>query len=315
MDFSQLKRNSIFDRKSLVESQKSSRPPQTPTTFRAFWEALPDYLKASDLHNLVRAILSAKQNSRPVIYMMGAHSIKVGLSRWIIEAIKRGYISALAMNGACMIHDFELALAGATSEDVAESLIDGSFGMTKETGDYLNRWIREAADQSRGMGEFIGRAIFESDFRYKELSLFAAAYEQNIPLTVHIALGTDVIHHHPESSGEALGKTSLADFHRFCEIVSTIGEGGVVLNVGSNVILPEVFLKALTVARNLCGPIHNFTTANFDMIQHYRPNTNVVKRPTMGGGTGYTFTGHHEIMLPLLFTALMELDAGGFAIK
>ncbi|MBN2325870.1 MAG: hypothetical protein JXR73_01860 [Candidatus Omnitrophica bacterium] len=310
MDFNQLKRNSIFDRKSLVESQKSSAPPQTPASFRAFWEAMPDYLKASDLHNLVRAILSAKQNSHPILYMMGAHSIKVGLSRWIIEAMKRGYISALAMNGACMIHDFELALAGNTSEDVAESLIDGSFGMTKETGEYLNRWIREAADQSRGMGEYIGQKISESDFEYKELSLFASAYERNIPLTVHVAVGTDVIHHHPESSGEALGKTSLADFHRFCETASTIGDGGVVLNIGSNVILPEVFLKALTVARNLCGPIHNFTTANFDMIQHYRPITNVVKRPTLGGGVGYTFTGHHEIMLPLLFTALFEFDSG-----
>lgn len=306
MDFSRLKRTSIFDRKSLVEAQKVSIPPKSPTSFVDFWKSLPGYLKAVDIGNLVHAIQRARERRKAILFMMGAHSIKVGLSRWIAEAMRQGFITALSMNGACMVHDFELALAGNTSEDVAESLIDGSFGMTRETGETLNTWIVEAANSNRGLGEYIGQKIAESDFPYKELSLFAAAHTLGIPITVHLALGTDVIHHHPEASGEALGKTSMADFHRLCSLLPQLGEGGVVMNVGSNVILPEVFLKALTVARNLEGPIHNFTTANFDMIQHYRPNTNVVRRPILGGGSGYSFTGHHEIMIPLLFMALFE---------
>jgi len=306
MDFQRLKRTSIFDRKSLVEVQTISAPPHKPASFLDFWNSLPGYLKARDIQNLMLAISEARQKRKSIVCMMGAHSIKVGLSRWFIEAIQKGFITALAMNGACMVHDFELALAGTTSEDVAESLIDGSFGMTQETGEILNRWICDAASCNQGLGAYVGKQIADSDFPYKNLSLFAAAHTFQIPLTVHLALGTDVIHHHPEASGEALGKTSMADFHRFCEMVGKIGDGGVVLNIGSNVILPEVFLKALTVARNLEGPIHNFTTANFDMIQHYRPNTNVVNRPTLGGGKGFAFTGHHEIMIPLLFMALFE---------
>ncbi len=308
MDFSKLKRTSLFDRKSLVEAQAVSAPPQAPASFLDFWNALPGYLKANDLRTLVHNIHTARREKKPFVYMMGAHSIKVGLSPWIIEGVKRGYITALAMNGACAVHDFELSLAGTTSEDVAESLVDGSFGMTRETGATLNTWIKEAADLDRGFGNYVGEQIAKSNAGYKHLSIFAAAFENQIPLTVHLGMGTDVIHHHPEASGAALGKTSMDDFHTFCDVVSNIGEGGVVMNVGSNVLLPEVFLKALTVARNICGPIHNFTTANFDMIQHYRPNTNVVKRPTIGGGTGLTFTGHHEIMIPLLFTALFETE-------
>ncbi len=306
MDFSQLKRTSIFDRISLVHAQSTSSPPKPPCTFADFFASLPDYLKAKDLRSLTKAIHAARDKKKPIVLMMGAHSIKVGLSPWIIEAMNHGFITALAMNGACIIHDFELVFAGNTSEDVAESLIDGSFGMTRETGETINTWIGEAAEAGRGLGDAIGERIERSDYPHKQLSLLASAFRLKYPLTVHLAIGTDVIHHHPEASGEALGKTSLQDFHTFCEVVSEIGDGGVVLNVGSNVILPEVFLKALTVARNIKGPIHHFTTANFDMIQHYRPNINVVKRPTLGGGEGFTFTGHHEIMLPLLITALME---------
>jgi len=308
MDFSKLKRTSIYDRKSLVEADKSPKPPSSPSSFNDFWEALPGYLKVNDLRKLVDAILSARDKKKPVLYMMGAHSIKVGLSNWIIEAMKRGFITAMAMNGACIIHDFEMSLSGATSEDVAESLMDGSFGMTRETGETLNTWIKEAAKNDRGLGNYVGEKIDSSDFEYKDLSLLGNAYALGIPVTVHLALGTDVIHHHPEASGEALGKTSMKDFHKICEVVSEIGDGGVVMNIGSNVVLPEVFLKALTVARNLEGSIHNFTTSNFDMIQHYRPNTNVVKRPIIGGGEGFTFTGHHEIMLPLLWMAVFEKE-------
>jgi len=306
MDFSKLKRYSIFSRKSLVKAQSIPNPPSAPASFLDFWNALPDYLRARDLKILVQSILEAKKRNKPILFMMGAHSIKVGLSQWLIRALEKGFVTAIAMNGAGVIHDFELAMAGSTSEDVAEALIDGSFGMTEETGATLNRWIIEAANAGRGLGETVGERIAQSDFAHKDLSLLAAAHRLSVPLTVHIAIGTDVIHHHPEASGEALGKTSLFDFRRLCEVAAHLGDGGVVLNVGSNVILPEVFLKALTTARNLAGPIHHFTAANFDMIQHYRPNQNVVQRPIIGGGTGLSFTGHHEIMLPLLFMALFE---------
>ncbi len=310
MDFSQLKRTSIFDRKSLVDAQNTPNPPAVPASFQDFWNALPGYLKVKDLHRLVEALVQARRREKPIVFMMGAHAIKVGLSAWIIAAIRRKWITAMALNGAGLVHDFELALAGATSEDVAEALLDGSFGMTQETGATLNLWIQEAAEQDRGIGDYVGEKLAVSGYPHRHLSLLAAAYEARIPLTVHVALGTDVIHHHPEASGAAIGKTTLIDFHRLCEVVSRIGDGGVVMNIGSNVVLPEVFLKALTVARNLCGPIHHFTTANFDMIQHYRPTVNVIQRPTLGGGEGFAFTGHHEIMLPLFFMALFERNAG-----
>ncbi|MBI1388479.1 MAG: hypothetical protein GC154_08525 [bacterium] len=313
MDFHQLKRASIFDRKSLVRRDRAPAPPAAPASFLDFFHSLPGYLKADDLRGLTERMLAAKRAGKPILMMMGAHSIKVGLSGWIIRALREGYVTALAMNGACIVHDFEMALAGQTSEDVAESLQDGSFGMTLETGKTINEWIVEAAAGDRGLGEFLGERLAKSGYAFASNSILAAAHQAGVPVTVHVALGTDVLHHHPEASGEAIGKTSLTDFKRLCEIVSQLGDGGVALNVGSNVILPEVFLKALTTARNLCGEIDRFTTANFDMIQHYRPNTNVVRRPTQGGGTGYSFTGHHEIMLPLLFTALAETDAASGA--
>lgn len=308
MDFSKLKRTSLHNRHSIVDMQEPSQPPISPTSFLDFWNALPPFLKVNDLKALTAAIHNAKQKSKPILFMMGAHPIKTGLSPCIIQAIEKGFITAMAVNGACLVHDFELAYAGKTSEDVAEALIDGSFGMTEETGITINKWFCEAAEANKGIGNYFGEKIANSDYSHKHLSIFAAAYKKKISITVHIALGTDVIHHHPEASGEAIGKTSMIDFHTCCETVSHIGDGGVVINAGSNVILPEVFLKALTVARNLTGKIHNFTTANFDMIQHYRPNQNVVQRPIIGGGKGYTFTGHHEIMLPVLFTALQELE-------
>ena len=265
MDFSKLKRTSIHERKVGTERQRAQ------TTFHSgelldFWKALPEQLKVRELRALVDAILRARERGKPILFMMGAHSIKVGLSPWLIEAMQRGFITALALNGACLVHDFELAYAGNTSEDVAESLLDGSFGMTLETGKYLNEWIVQAAEQNQGLGTFISKQLYESGFPYVELSLLATAWQQKVPVTVHVALGTDVIHHHPEASGAAIGQTSMIDFHSLCETVARLGDGGVVLNVGSNVILPEVFLKALTVARNLHGRISHFTTANFDMI-------------------------------------------------
>lgn len=306
MDTSKLKRYSLFDRKSLVEGCSSAPPIEKPATFLSFWKALPESLKAKDLRDLVSAILTAKIKKKPIILMMGAHVIKTGLNRWLIEAMRQGFITHLALNGACIIHDFELAFCGNTSEDVAESLDDGRFGMAIETGAMLNQWIIEAAERDRGLGSFIGQQIAESDFGPKELSLLCNAFSLGVTVSVHVALGTDIIHHHPEARGEAIGKTSLTDFHTFCDIVSGLGNGGVVINLGSAVVLPEVFLKALTVARNICGPITHFTTANFDMIQHYRPNENVVRRPTLAGGKGYSFTGHHELMVPLLIMALLS---------
>ena len=306
MDFSKLKRTSIFDRKSLVQSQPPLSFPSVPMSFHDFWNALPPFLKAQDLKRLIERIHTAKTQNKPIVWMMGAHLIKVGLNGWLIEAMKNGFITHLALNGAGVIHDFELALCGNTSEDVAEALEDGSFGMTRETGTMLNQWINEAAEANTGFGNTVAQKIAGSDFSNKKNSLLGAAFSYKVPVSVHIAIGTDVIHHHPEARGESLGKASLSDFHLFCETVSVIGNGGVVINAGSAVILPEVFLKALTTARNLCGSITNFTTANFDMIQQYRPNENVVRRPVLGGGKGFSFTGHHEIMIPLLVTALLD---------
>ena len=240
MDFSKLKRTSIHERKSLVQKDSVRKPPFTPASFLDFWKALPEQLKVRELRALVDAILRARERGKPILFMMGAHSIKVGLSPWLIEAMQRGFITALALNGACLVHDFELAYAGNTSEDVAESLLDGSFGMTLETGKYLNEWIVQAAEQNQGLGTFISKQLYESGFPYVELSLLAAAWQQKVPVTVHVALGTDVIHHHPEASGAAIGQTSMIDFHSLCETVARLGDGGW-LNVGSNVILPECF--------------------------------------------------------------------------
>ncbi|MBD3266575.1 hypothetical protein GF373_07885 [bacterium] len=306
MDFSQLKRYSIFDRKSLVQAQSLSTPPPPPISFQSFLDSLPNALKAKDFKAFLSSMHQAKQGKKPIIWMMGAHPIKVGLTPWLVEAMRHGFMTHLALNGATLVHDFEMALCGNTSEDVAEALADGSFGMTRETGETLNTWIGKAAEEDKGLGKTIGQEISQGDYPYRQQSLYANAWQHDISTSVHIAIGTDVIHHHPEASGEALGKTSLRDFHTLCEHVGDLGDGGAVLNIGSAVILPEVFLKALTVARNINGPISNFTTANFDMLQHYRPNENVVRRPTLEGGNGYTFTGHHEIMLPLFIAALID---------
>jgi hypothetical protein len=220
--------------------------------------------------------------------------------------MEKGIINAIALNGAASIHDFEIALIGATSEDVAENIQNGIFGMSEETGRLMNEAIKDGTKKGYGMGEGLGRRLLESNPPYLEYSLIAASIQHEIPLTVHVAIGTDIIHQHPAADGAAIGQASFTDFRTFVSVVSELGDGGVLLNLGSAVLLPEVFLKALTVARNLRHNVVNFTTANFDMIQHYRPNENVVKRPTNMGGQGYAFTGHHEIMIPLLASAIIE---------
>jgi hypothetical protein len=275
-------------------------------SFARFWEGLPNILASKDLKELVGRLRTARSRKKPIVLMFGAHLIKTGLSPIILQLMREGWVTVLAANGASVIHDFELSFAGITSEDVARNLSDGSFGMAKETGEFVNKAAKEAASSGRGLGETVGRLIAESGFPNRSLSLFAEAWRLGLTATVHVGIGTDIIYQHPNCDGAAWGESSYRDFRVLAGVLSKLGGGGVVLNVGSAVILPEVFLKALTVARNLGHPVRNFTTANFDMYRMYRPTVNVVERPVLQGGKGYSFTGHHEILLPLLAQALLE---------
>ncbi|MCA9733628.1 MAG: hypothetical protein H6696_21000 [Deferribacteres bacterium] len=306
IDLHQIKRYSISDRHSKVNKELLGQSYSVGHSFKSFFKTLPDILVAKDLKEFVEHVAQAIVKKKPVMLMMGAHSIKVGLSPMLIDLIREGIITSISMNGAGVIHDTELALFGQTSEDVAKALADGSFGMVQETGMLVNRFIIEAHESGLGLGEGVGKAILEKSRDNLQRSVLANAYVHNVPATIHVAVGTDIIHQHPEADGAALGATSHRDFKIFAAHAASLNEGGIVMNVGSNVILPEVFLKALTVARNTKPPVNNFYTANFDMIQHYRPRVNVVQRPTLQGGKGYTFIGHHEIMLPLFFAAVKE---------
>ena len=250
--------------------------------------------------------MTAYQREKAVIVMMGGHVIKCGLSPLLIALAERGVITGFAFNGASSIHDFEIALIGETSEDVSAYLQTGQFGMWEETGKLMNETIQHAADTGIGMGEALGKKLIALDAPYNTYSLLAAGIQLNIPITVHVAIGTDIIHQHPSANGAAIGEASFTDFRLLTELVTQLEDGGVVLNLGSAVILPEVFLKTLTIARNLGNTVSHFTAADFDMIQQYRPAENVVKRPTEMGGKGYTFTGHHELMIPLLVQAVLS---------
>lgn len=305
IDIKGLKTYSIKDRKSKVSIEKSALPPEKDKSFSEFIDSLPDFLAAKDLKSVARAIVEAHKNKRPVILGMGAHPIKVGLSPIIINLMQRGIITAVATNGACIIHDFEIAFIGQTSEDVATELCTGTFGMAKETGQMLNNAISNGAGKGLGLGRSIGEFIDSSDFNFKDNSIFRAGFNLDIPVTVHVAIGSDIIHMHPEADGASIGEGSLRDFRLLTSVVSGL-EGGVYLNLGSAVILPEVFLKALTVARNLGHKTEQFTTVNMDFIQHYRPRENVLHRPTMMKGQSFALTGHHEIMLPLLAGMIIE---------
>ena len=274
-------------------------------TLQAFMNKLPDSFAAKDFRHVVSAVVSARQNKRPVILGMGAHPVKLGLSPVIIHLLKTGIITAIATNGACAIHDFEIALAGHTSEDVGPELCKGTFGMAQETGRGLNQAINRGVRKGLGIGRSVGECINRGKFDHKDKSIFGTAYGLNVPLTVHVGIGTDIIHMHPEADGASIGKGSMTDFRLFAAVVSDL-EGGVYINLGSAVILPEVFLKALNIARNLGNRVVNFTTVNMDFIQHYRPMENVLRRPTMMAGCSYALTGHHEIMFPLLAAAVME---------
>jgi hypothetical protein len=280
--------------------------PESEINLSPFLASLPKILKAPDFLSLVDDIVAAYQNKKPVIVMMGGHVIKCGLSPLLIELVKQDVITGFAFNGASSIHDFEIALIGETSEDVSAYLQTGKFGMWEETGQLMNTAIQRAADTGIGMGEALGKQLIEMDAPYNAYSLLAAGVQDYVPITVHVAIGTDIIHQHPSANGAAIGAASFTDFQLLTDLLTDLEGGGVVLNLGSAVILPEVFLKALTIARNLGHTVSHFTAANFDMHQQYRPVENVVKRPTEMGGKGYTFTGHHELMIPLLVQAVLS---------
>jgi hypothetical protein len=295
----------LSSRKSLVQVKDfaSSFPPRS--SFGRFLQSLPNFLAARDFREIVGRIVQAYRRGKPVVLGMGAHPLKVGLSPLIIRLMEKGILQGVALNGAGIIHDFEVAFAGKTSEDVASEIGEGSFGMAEETGRMLNEAINRGGEQGWGLGHSVGQMIWKSKFPHRRLSVTAAGARLGIPVTVHVAVGTDIIHMHPRSRGAAIGEGSHWDFRLFAALVSRL-EGGVYLNLGSAVILPEVFLKALTLVRNQGYGVKHFTTVNIDFIPHYRPLTNVVRRPTLEGGKGFHLTGHHEIMFPLLCAAVLE---------
>jgi hypothetical protein len=274
---------------------------------RPFFDSLPDFLKASDFKGLALDIIQAKSRGKGIIWMMGAHPLKVGLSPIIIDLMKSGYVSHIAFNGACVIHDLEIAFWGRTSEEVSDTLRDGRFGMVRETPQYLAESLA-GSSENIGLGQAVGSYINRRSPKFRHYSVLHEAYCLGIPVTVHVGIGTDTVSQHPEYDAALWGQKSHYDFRILSSAVKSLNSGGAVLNIGSAVTLPEVFLKALTVGRNLYGKIEKFSAANFDMIQHYRPNENVVRRPILNGGQGYSFTGHHEIMLPLLAAAIKSYE-------
>jgi hypothetical protein len=273
-----------------------------------FIRNLPNFLAARDFREFLCLLENARKRRKAIIAAMGAHVLKVGLSPVLIDLMKNGWISAVALNGAGVIHDFEIAFCGGTSEDVKSQVKKGRFGMARETGEMLNEAIRQGAKKGLGMGEAVGRMIARSKLPYKRFSLLGSAYRLGIPVTVHVAIGTDTIHFHPQADGEALGKTSLEDFFLFSGLVRRLDGGGVFMNIGSAVILPEVFLKAVSLVRNKGYRLENFSTAVFDFIHHYRPDQNVVRRPLGKKGKGFYFIGPHEILIPLLAAALKSVS-------
>jgi hypothetical protein len=301
----------LSSRKSKVTVREFARVPKRAASLSAFLDSLPRILAAEELRQLLAAIHRAKKEKKAILWGIGGHVIKVGLGPLLIDLMKRGFVAGIAMNGAAMIHDFEIALAGNTSEDVEAGLGAGQFGMAQETGSGVNEIAKLAYRIRIGCGEAAGQYLTSGILspKHPDASVLVAAYRQRIPVTVHLAIGTDIPHIHPAADGAALGAATFHDFRLFCELVRQMNGGGVYLNWGSAVLLPEVFLKAVSVVRNLGVPLAPMTTANFDFIQHYRPLQNVVKRPILSGrgntkSKGFAITGHHELLLPLVAAAL-----------
>ena len=316
VDLTRLRTYSAQNRGHKVAVERMARLPQAGASVRELMDALPDYLGAAELRAVIDAIVAAKRAGRPVVCAMGAHVVKVGCSPIIIDLMERGIVRALAFNGATAIHDVELATLGATSEEVADTIRDGSFGMVEETLTFFTDACNLAAEQELGLGAAAGRLLVERQPANLERSILAAAARLNVPVTVHVAIGTDTIHVAPGLHGAKLGAASLLDFRTLCSVVADLGAasrssgkngsaGGVWLNIGSAVVLPEVFLKAVSVARNLGANLDAMVTANFDMIRHYRPRANVVQRP-VSSGQGHEVSGQHEILLPLLRQAIID---------
>lgn len=293
----------LADRPGKVRHQQFAHPWDPATGFHGWLEALPDLLAASDFRAVVSAIRRASAEERGIVWGLGAHVIKTGLGPVIVDLMERGLVSAVAMNGAGLVHDFEVALAGSTSEDVDAVLGQGQFGMAEETGRHVNEAISQGAGQHQGMGQAICAYLAAAKPHFGRLSVLCAAARLRVPVTIHVGIGTDIVHMHPAASGEAIGATSLRDFRYFTSFVAGL-EGGVYLNCGSAVMLPEVFLKAVSLVRNRGISLDGLTTVNLDFVRMYRPETNVVRRPVAGIGRGYSITGHHEILLPLLAAAI-----------
>jgi deoxyhypusine synthase len=301
-DMSVQNKYSVIDRESKVDTNQFAK--LADIDISKLLSSMPNILKSKDLNELIDRTIHAYKLKKPIIIGIGGHVIKTGLSPILIEMMRIGLISGISANGSVSIHDFEIANFGQTSEDVAIALADGSFGMATDTCDIINNIICEGSKSSLGYGEAIGKYLSEQNLRFPELSLLRNAYEMNIPVTIHVALGTDINHQHNTANGSAIGDCSMRDFRIFTKLVSEINDGGIFICFGSAVVLPEVFLKALTICRNVGKAVQNFTTAVFDMNFHYRPQTNIVSRPVLNSGKGYYFVGHHEIMLPLYFYGL-----------
>ncbi|MEK6727632.1 MAG: hypothetical protein AABY28_03020 [Candidatus Omnitrophota bacterium] len=306
ININKVKTYPLKTRHSKVKSADFAKPPVRGASFERFHKSLPNILKAKDIHAIVNAIVTAKRNKKSIIFMAGAHVIKCGLNPVLIELIKKKAITCICLNGAGVIHDFELAFQGSTSEDVAENLKEGRFGMGKETAEFINNAVKEGVGEGMGLGSSVAKKIVETKLPHKNLSLIFNAYKYKVPVCVFVGIGTDIIHQHPSFNAGFTAEGSLRDFYLLVENIADLNNGGVVLNFGSAVILPEVFLKALNLARNLGSKVKDFTAANFDMIYHYRPSQNVCMRPVISGGNGYYIIGHHEIMLPWLAQALIE---------
>jgi hypothetical protein len=304
-DLAGIKTYPLRSRPSKVSLAQFATPHKAGSGIDGLVKSLPNLLAAKDFKDVVAAIVTAKREGRAIIWGLGAHVLKTGLSPVLVDLMERGFVSAIATNGAGIIHDFEIALSGGTSEDVDATLGPGTFGMAEETGTLLNRAINDGVAAGLGLGQAIGKYLDGARPPFAQISVAATAWRLQIPVTAHVAIGTDIIHMHPQASGAAIGEGSLRDFKYFVSSVARL-EQGVYLNCGSAVILPEVFLKAVAIARNEGRSLDGLTTVNLDFLRHYRPLTNVVNRPTAGTGRGFSLTGHHELLIPLLAAALVE---------